>query len=145
MLGRSTADVYYSLDGGSSFTVPGGVSRIYAQGSVAFDTWRDSLTVISPLSQTTTDTTVVFPYVYERALSAWIAGGRQGAPPVEANPVATKMIFTPDSPLLPGWNYQIRITGTFESDGLTLQGERGAEDIHGNSLLTDKVINFTTQ
>ena len=145
VLAGSSANIYYSTDGGSAFYVPGGISRTYVEGSFVFETWQDSTRVISNLDPTKVDTTVITPFVFERALTLWIANGRQGIPPVDPNPKATKATFTPKSPLLSKWNYQVRIDGTYESDGVTLQAERGAEDIHGNSLQTDKVINFVTE
>ena len=144
VLAGTTANIYSSVDGGTLFQVAGGVSRQYVPGTFSFSTWQDSTWVISPLDSVTVDTTMIRPYVYERALSLWIANGRQGTPPVDPNPKATKVSFTPSETLLKQWRYEIRINGTFESDGITLKSARGAEDLNGNSLEKDKVSNFTT-
>ena len=141
----TTSNIYSSTNTGSTFEVAGGVSRQYEAGTFSFQTWQDSTRVISRRDSVTVDTVKIRPYVLDRALSLWIAYGRQGAPPVDPNPQATKAIFTPSGVLLSQWKYEIRINGTFESDAITLKSTRGAEDPQGNSLEKDRVSNFTTR
>lgn len=141
----TTSNIYSSTNAGVTFEVAGGVSRQYEPGTFSFQTWQDSARVISYRDSVTVDTVTIRPYVLERALSLWIANGRQGTPPVDPNPKATKVTFTPSSVLLSQWRYEIRINGTFESDGITLKSVRGAEDLEGNSLEKDRVSNFTTR
>ncbi|MFQ5821979.1 MAG: WD40/YVTN/BNR-like repeat-containing protein, partial [Candidatus Heimdallarchaeota archaeon] len=142
----TTFGIYRSEDLGNMWTEKNNLplDYLYVTGSFNFEIWQDSTIVIAPLNSTTMDTTIIFPYVYERALAAWIAGGKKGEPPVEVNPKATKMIFTPNSLLPPKTQIQVRIQGTFESDRETLRDSYGSEDIHGNSLEVDYNFSFTT-
>lgn len=142
----TTAGVYRSEDLANSWLEKNNLplEYLYIAGSFDFETWQDTITIIAPKDSVTMDTTVIFPYIYERALSAWIAGGRQGEPPVEANPAATKMIFTPNKALPPNCGIQVRIKGTFESDRETIRNTYGAKDIHGNSFEVDYNFTFTT-
>jgi photosystem II stability/assembly factor-like uncharacterized protein len=141
----TTSNIYSSSNAGVTFETAGSVSRQYEPGTFSFQTWQDSTCVISYRDSVTVDTVTIRPYVLDRALSLWIAYGRQGPPPVDANPRATKVIFTPSGVLLGQWKYEIRINGTFESDAITMKSTRGAEDIEGNSLEKDRVSNFTTR
>jgi len=138
--------VYKSSDGGISWEKRTKLllDNILVAGAFQFEPWQDTTVVIAPIDSVTNDTTVIFPYIYSRALEAWRTGGRRGDPPVEINPKATKMIFTPAQLLLPNWKYRVRIKGAFESDRETWRGGVGAKDIHGNSLEVDYNFSFTT-
>jgi photosystem II stability/assembly factor-like uncharacterized protein len=118
---------------------------LYLSGSYQFETWQDSTVVMGRLDSVTVDTTIMYPYVYDRALSAWRANGEIGPPPVDPNPTATKLNFVPDDPLIGGLIYQVRIKGTFEGDKTTLQPSYGARDIHGNSKETNSNFTFMTK
>lgn len=142
----TTSGIYRSEDLGDTWTEKNNVplDYLYVTGSFDFEIWQDTTIVIAPLNSTTMDTTIIFPYVYERALAAWIAGGKKGEPPVEVNPKATKMIFTPNDLLPPITQIQVRIRGSFESDRESLRNSYGAQDINGNSLEVDYNFAFTT-
>lgn len=142
----TTMGIYRSEDLGDSWIERNNLPKddLYVTGLFNFETWQDSTTIITPLNSTGMDTSVIFPDIYERALEGWIARGRQGEPPVDPNPIATKMIFTPNRILLPNLKYQVRIMGSFESDCETLKGSYGAEDISGNSLEVKDKFTFTT-
>ncbi|UCH10729.1 MAG: hypothetical protein JSU61_02225 [Fidelibacterota bacterium] len=138
--------VYRSLDFGGFWLESNhiAVEDLYLTGSSVFETWQDSTTVIAAMDSATIDTTIIFPYVISRALEGWIALGREGDPPVDDNPLATKLIFTPDEILLPATRYRVRIRGTFESDTETLRDTYGAADISGNTFETDRNFFFNT-
>ncbi|NOZ63256.1 MAG: hypothetical protein GXO74_16505 [Calditrichaeota bacterium] len=120
------------------------LDALYVNGTFQFDDWQDSTLVSGMLDATTLDTTIIFPYIYERALAAWYANGKKGDPPVDPNPKATKMTFSPEKLLLPSTGFQVKIIGTFEKDKETLRPSFGAADIHGNSFETDYNFIFKT-
>ena len=80
-----------------------------------------------------------------RSGTTWIANGRQGTPPVDPDPEATWVRFTPDEPLTPGRTYLVRIYGTFidAGTGTTLSGELGPEDLFGNTMEFPDSFSFT--
>lgn len=136
--------VYRSDNNGEDWTKSSSINlnELYVQGDFMFSNWQDSTTIITPLDSVTSDTTVIFPYVYERALEGWDG---TGDPPVPTNPEATKLTFTLHESLLPDWDYLVRIKGTFESDKETLRGEKGAHDLAGNSFETNSTFSFKTE
>lgn len=142
----TNSGIFRSDDLGDSWTMKNRLitDDLYISGSFEFETWKDTTIVIAQLNSTMMDTTVMFPYIIERALNDWIARGRKGEPPVEINPSATKVIFKPSELLLPKIKIQVRIRGTFEGDKETLRNSFGASDIEGNSLETDYNYTFTT-
>lgn len=125
------------------------IDNITVPGSMDFEIWNDTLTVISPLDyhqqETEVDTTTFSPFVPTRALQAWEAQGRSGEPPVDIDPDATKMTFEPGISFLNGYRYQILIRGSFEVGGNIFREVRGAEDLNGNSLETDSRSSFTVE
>ncbi len=146
ILAGTTAGLYQSENIGESWISKNSLSleNLLISGSFAFETWQDSTIVIAPMNSTETDTSVIFPYIYSRALTAWLLNDKKGKPPVDPNPPATKMTFKLARPLLLKRKYQVRINGTFESDRETFKGSYGAEDISGNSIERDKNFTFTT-
>lgn len=144
----TSSGIYRSDDQGNLWATRNNlpIENLRIEGSYHFETWQDSTVVIAPLNPTTMDTTILFPYIYDRALVVWEAGGRQGEPPVDPNPPATKMVFTPTELLRAVTKYQVRVLGTFEDDRETFQeyNRYGAEDIHGNSFETNWNSTFTT-
>ncbi len=118
--------------------------NLYVSGTYSFEDWKGEQMVVSNLDSAEVDTTYFSPYVLNRALTLWIANGRKGDPPVDANPTATKMTFKPNTELVPGWLYKVTILGTFLEDLETFTGIRGAEDINGNSFETSSSFTFTT-
>ncbi len=142
----TSAGIYRSEDLGDSWIKRNSIlfENLYVSGSIEFETWQDSTTIIAPINSIELDTTIIFPYIYERALAAWLANNKKGEPPVEVNPLATIMIFNPLELLLPNQKYQARIKGTFESDRETLRDSYGAEDINGNSFEVDYNFTFIT-
>lgn len=139
----TTAGVYESNDGGNTWLIKDNLplEDLYIDGTFTFEKWQDSTIVIAQISESTYDTTVIFPYVNKRALAGW---NGKGKPPVDPNPEATKMIFTPAEILLPEWTYQIRINGVFYNDKITIKRKEGAHDINGNSFETDRNFTFRT-
>ncbi|MFQ6116358.1 MAG: WD40/YVTN/BNR-like repeat-containing protein, partial [bacterium] len=146
VVAATTSGIYHSEDLGDSWIEKNNLPLefLLVAGSFSFETWQDSTVVIAPFNSTTMDTTIIFPYIYERALAAWIAGGMKGEPPVDANPLATKMVFIPGTILPPSTKIQVRVKGSFESDRETLRDSYGAEDVNGNSLELDYNFSFTT-
>jgi hypothetical protein len=142
----ATSDgIYRSLDFGGSWLVRNHLptENLFLTGSLVFETWQDT-TIVIDSTTAVPDTTIMVPYIYDRALRYWIYfEGRQGEPPAEDNPLATKMIFTPDDLLLANTRYQVRILGIFEDDRETLKNSYGARDIDGNSFETDNNFTFT--
>ncbi len=142
----AVSGVYRSDDQGKSWVhkinLP--LEALYLTGTIQLEQWRDSTVVISPIDSVQMDTTAIHPYVYDRALTAWIAGGKTGPPPVDDNPSATKLIFTPEKPLIPNLSYQVRIKGKFEGDKQSIQNGTAVADLDGNSLETNKNFTFTT-
>ncbi len=138
--------IYGSDDSGSLWLEKSNLplENLYIGGSFDFEFWQDSTVVIAALNSTTVDTSIIFPYLYERALEAWLAYDKQGEPPADPNPTATKMIFTLNNPLLPNSKYQVRINGSFQGDRETLKESYGAHDISGNSFEVDHNFTFTT-
>ncbi len=123
--------------------------NLLVEGQFEFEIWSDTLTIISPVDyhhpEVESDTSVFSPYVPDRALQGWIAGGRQGEPPVDINPDATKMTFHPSQQLKNGFDYRILVEGTFEIGGNVQKGSRGVEDRHGNSMEEDTDRFFTVE
>jgi len=117
------------------------LDELYVTGDCLFETWQDTITIIAPLDSVTNDTTVIVPYIYERALSGWDGIGE---PVVETNPKATMLTYIFNETLLPNWKYQVRINGIFQGDKVTLKGTPGARDISGNSFETDRNFTFIT-
>ena len=142
----TSGGVYVSPDFGGSWLESNqiAVEYLYLAGSFVFETWQDSTTVIAAMDSVTIDTTIIFPYVTSRALEGWIALGQEGDPPVDDNPLATKLTFAPSETLLPATRYRVRIRGTFESDTETLRDNYGAADISGNTFETDRNFFFNT-
>jgi len=106
----TVSGIYLSNDFGQSWAqkITIDLQPLYVGGTFAFETWQDTITVTCPVSATKVDTTQIHPYIYDRALAAWFAHGMKGKPPVDVHPKATKVIFTPTAPLLPGKKYQVR-------------------------------------
>jgi len=146
LFASTNAGIYRSEDLGDSWREKNNLplENLYISGSFAFETWQDSTRIIAPLNSTTVDTTIIFPYIYERALAAWLAYGKKGDPPVEINPLATKMTFTSNTILPPNIKIQARFRGTFEDDRETLRNSYGTVDIHGNTFEVDHNFTFIT-
>lgn len=122
--------------------------NLFIEGSMTFESWEDTTMVIALTDYhdaLSADTSFINPYINERALAGWFARGKQGDPPVEAYPEATKVTFTPSRSLARDAGYLIRIPGTFEEDLQTYTGSRGVEDIHGNSKETHRTTSFGTE
>lgn len=124
------------------------LDNLRVEGSMTFERWRDTTMVVAPRDYhdpMSADTSFINPYINERALAAWFANGKQGEPPVEAYPEATRVTFTPNMPLASNALYRMRVPGTFEEDLYTYTGARGVEDIHGNSMETSFESGFRTE
>jgi photosystem II stability/assembly factor-like uncharacterized protein len=124
------------------------LDNLRLDGTMAFENWRDTTMVVAlrnyhdPMSA---DTAYINPYINERALAAWFANGKQGDPPVEAYPLATKVTFTSGTPLARNALYRIHVPGSFGEDLFEYAGQRGVEDIHGNSKETHFYSSFRTE
>ncbi len=127
--------VYFSADAGATWDLYNSVaaSSLQIKGSFQFETWRGEIAVGE-------DSTLISPYIYEQALKGWDGST---TPPVDPDPQATKMIFTPEQPLAGGWTYAGVIRGTFENDRETLKQETGAKNIYDMSLEIDEPFMFT--
>jgi len=139
--------IFKSEDNGKSFIYKNTVSKdnLTLSGDFIFTEWSGEQVVISNINSEEIDTSAISPYVIERALTLWEANGRIGDPPVPAYPSATKLTFISSETLESDWKYKVRVKGTFEDDENTYQGERGAEDINGNSFESDYSFSFTTR
>ncbi|NQU27745.1 MAG: hypothetical protein HQ528_05605 [Candidatus Marinimicrobia bacterium] len=136
--------IYKSTDAGETWIKKSKltVDNLLVKGNFEFEVWQDSTTIITLIDSVLSDTTIIHPYVLERALEGWDGTGE---PPVETNPEASKLIFQPDSTLIPDCNYQVKVKGKFQSDDETLQTDPAAAmDLNGNSFESDANFNFTT-
>ena len=115
--------------------------NLLVAGDFEFEIWSDTLVIVSPEDyhhpNVIADSSTISPYVPSRALQGWIAGGRQGEPPVDINPDASKMTFHPSQQLKNGFVYRILVEGTFETGGNVPKGSRGVEDRNGNTMEED--------
>jgi len=109
-------------------------SSLEISGTLEFENWRGEQ-VVGP------DSTVIKPYVYDQALKGWDG---KSDPPVDPDPVATKIRFTPQNPLARHWQYVGVVGGSFESDRETLKARSGAKNIYGMSLEVDEIFELET-
>ncbi len=136
--------IYRSTDAGETWIKRSNivVDNLLERGTFEFEVWQDSTIIITPIDSVLSDTTIIHPYVLVRALEGWDGTGE---PPVETNPEASKLIFQPDSTLIPDCTYRVKVKGKFQSDDETLQTDpTAAMDLNGNSLESDDNFNFTT-
>jgi photosystem II stability/assembly factor-like uncharacterized protein len=134
-------NVYMSNDDGNSWMAKNTIDgeSIIVPGLYEFSSWQDPLQFIGIDEEGRTDTTWISPYRYNDALAAYDAG-LISDPPVDPNPKATKVTFTPNAKIFSGWEYQILIKGAFQEG--VLQEEFGARDINGMSLENDLISYF---
>ena len=136
--------IYKSIDAGETWIKKSNlvVDNLLEKGTFEFEVWQDSTIIITPIDSVLSDTTIIHPYVLERALEGWDGTGE---PPVETNPEASKLVFLPDSTLIPDCTYRVKVKGKFQSDDETLQTDpTAAMDLNGNSLESDNNFDFTT-
>ena len=136
--------IYKSADTGETWFKRSNlvVDDLLEKGTFEFEVWQNSTVIITPIDSVLSDTTIIHPYVLERALEGW---NGVGEPPVETNPEASKLVFLPNSTLIPDCTYRVKVKGKFQSDDETLQTDpTAAMDLNGNSLESDNNFDFTT-
>jgi photosystem II stability/assembly factor-like uncharacterized protein len=136
--------IYMSNDKGNTWDESGEIefSSIQTVGSFSYTTWRDTLRFYVLDEEDRPDTVTISPYRYDDALAAYDAG-LISEPPVEPNPSATKITFSPAEKLYRNWHYRLRIRGAFE--GNQWRGKYGARDLSGMSLQYDYISTFVTK
>lgn len=137
LLLATNASVYSSPDLGNNWEERNAIDEtsLQVRGNFEFENWQGQLEFITEEG----DTLSIEPHRENDALAAYDAG-LLDEPPVEANPLATKMRFTPATELMTDWIYQIKIAGAFQAN--VWQPGVGVKDIHGNSLEFDQIQYF---
>jgi hypothetical protein len=140
----SSEQVYRSSDRGENWEEISQIdeSSLQVEGTFSISTWQDTLKFIEFDEEDRPDTIIVVPFRYDDALAAYDAG-LISEPPVEPNPSATGVGFTPIEILYRNWRYRFRIRGAFE--GNLWRGEYGARDLSGMSLQYDFISGFMTK